>query len=522
MVADHVDSARRAVDQGLTVMVTAVGTPEQVEKNIKGERYVLDAPSDPVRWADAVARDVQRLRDEGIPVTHIEIWNEPNLGEAWPGPPASFGQFFAAAGKRLREKLGYSLKIGGPGMAGTLGDKMEWAREMFRASKRVGFQPDFYSWHRYGSFPTEHDMLDVPETLIREATAAGLQPIEIILSEWNVGLPKPQFAELDDHRAANYYMSTVMALAQTPGTDAQFFFLQDAPWDTHKEFAGESVGVFSLAGAPKALLAGMRMMATAGDLPMVPMQRTGGSSNINVFGSRQGDRGYLLAVNTFGGGMERHGGIMLRAAGVDLSSLKRQTKTIKAYIAGKSKRASVERLGLGEVTLAALDTVKAETARQMIEAKNRDRRIRIRLEDAPSRIVSVQLLSAKHGNPIVDKEFLRQYRPYSKGLNTAAGEATLEQLRSEGVAEADLKRMEDAMKQKQTRAAGVDAATSRHAREVFDEILAEMRDSVPEVLGEHPAAFAQAVAKGGWCTLENGILDLRLPPETSVLIEFAW
>ncbi|MCP4092188.1 MAG: hypothetical protein GY747_01975 [Planctomycetes bacterium] len=519
---DHIVAARRAVDAGLTVMVTAVGTSGQAEDNVKGERYVLEAPSNPVAWADGVVSNVQSLRAENIPVTHIEIWNEPNLGEAWPGTPDSFGKFFALAGKRLREKLGHTLKIGGPGMAGTLGDKMEWVTAMFRNCKREGFQPDFYSWHRYGSYPTEHDMLDVPETLIRKAVAAGLEPIEVILSEWNIGLPKPNYPGLDDHRAANYYMSTVMALAQTPGTDAQFFFLQDAPWDTHKEFAGESVGVFSLAGAPKAVLSGMRMMATAADLPMVPMERTGGTSNINIFGSREGDRGYLLAVNTFGGGLERHGSIMMRAAGVHLNELKRETKTIKAYVSGKSNRSTVERLGFTDKILNALDTVREETVKQQKEMGKRDRRVRIKLQDGPRRIVSVQLLSEKHGNPIVDTDFLRAYRPFAKGLNTAAGNMTLEQLKSEGTDQATLDKLQAGMRQKQARIAGVDQATQRRARQLFDQKLAELASSVPETLAEHVAAKAQVVGKAAWCSLENGILDLRLPPETSVLVEFAW
>jgi hypothetical protein len=489
---------------------------------VKGVHYSLDAPSDPIAWADQVARDVNRLKAADIPVTHIEIWNEPNLGEAWPGDAASFGVFFAKAGKRLREKLGSDIKIGGPGLAGTLGDKIEWVRTIFQACKAGGFHPDFYSWHRYGSYPSEHDMLDVPESLIRVALEVGIPAPDIILSEWNIGLPKPTYPGLDDQRAANYYMATVMALAQTPGTDAQFFFLQDAPWDTHKEFAGESVGVFSLAGAPKAVLSGMRMMAKAADLPMVPMERTGGTSNLNLFASRQGNQGYLLAVNTFGSGMDKHASIMLRAAGVDLSQLKRQTKTIKGYIAGKTSRASLERLGLEEYVMNALDVVRAEAAAQLGESKKRDRRVRIKLNDGPRKIVSVQLLSAKHGNPIVDAAFLREYAPYSKGLNNAAGAQTLEQLRQEGVDQKTLTLLEQGMKQKKTRIAGVEPATARHARQLFDQNYETLRNEVPKTLADHPAAKAQLVSKGSWCTLKDGILDLRLPPETSVLVEFAW
>ena len=519
---DHITAARRAVDAGLTVMVTAVGTSEQTRANIHGERYALDAPSNPVAWADQVARDVERLRAANIPVTHIEIWNEPNLGQAWDGTPESFGTFFATVGKRLREKFGTSLKIGGPGLAGTLGDKSLWVNTIFQACKRIGFQPDFYSFHRYGSYPSDHDMLDVPESLMRLALAAGIQAPEIILSEWNIGLPEPTLPALEDQRAANYYMATVIALAQTPCTDAQFFFMQDAPWDTHKEFAGESVGVFSLAGAPKAILSGMRMMATAADLPMVPMERTGGSSNLSVFGSRQGSGGYLLAVNTFGSGTEDHINIMLRAAGVDLSQLKKNVKPIKNYVAGRGQRSAVERLGLEDFVLHALDVVRTETGVQTAELKKADRHVRILLKDSPKKIVSVQLLSAKAGNPIVDAAFLQAYKPYAKGLNSAAGAAALEQLRGEGVDEQTLARLDQAMRQKQTQIAGVDKATAQHAREVFDQQYQALRNSVPHTLSTHPAAKAQVVGKASWCTLENGILDLRLPPETSVLVEFAW
>lgn len=518
----HIDTALRAKAAGLSTMVTAVGDSTHKETGIKTGGAHVPNPPDIDRWVGEVVRDVKKLQAAGVDVTHIEIWNEPNLGDPWPESIRNFGDWFAEAGLALREEFGTSIQLGGPGLAGTLGDKLEWPREMFAACKRKGFEPDFYSWHHYGSYPSEHDMLDVPTVVLAEAEKAGIRPPQLILSEWNIGLPTPRFEALDDQRAAHYYMATVVSLARTQVSHASFFFLQDAPWDTKKEFAGESVGVFSLAGAPKALLSGMRMMATAGDLPAAPVERVGGPSNISVFASKEGNQGYILGINTFGGGLERHATRLLRRGGVDLGSLKRSSKQLQAYVFGRAERSSLRKLNLDELTMTVLDTVREEITGQESEKSKGSRTVRIKLQGKPRSIASVQLLDREHGNPIADQEFRRAHAPYANGLNSAAMEATLTQLEREGVAASEVSALRRGMKSSKGQISGVSRETTRRARAVFDEQLVTLADEVPETLGRLACTTAQQVDAKDWATLRGDILELKLPLETSVLVELRW
>ncbi len=519
---EHLDTARRAQVAGLDVMFTPVGNTREKLNRERGGVVRLTRIPDVEAWTKDVIRDVKRLLQAGIAVRRIEIWNEPNLGWKWPGSIESFGTWFAEAGKLLREEFGSTIALGGPGLAGTLGEKLEWVRAMFTSCKRVGFQPDFYSWHHYGSFPTEHDMLQVPQVILAECQTAGLQPMEFVLSEWNIGLPHPKFPAIDDHRAANYFIATVISLSRTQASDASFFFLQDARWDTKKEFAGESVGAFSLAGAPKALLSGMRMMATAADLPAIPVERIGAPANISLFASKQGNRGYLLAVNTFGGGLDRHISRLLRRAGVDLAALKKDGKRLQAYVYGKADRSSLSRLKLDAATMDAIDLVRLEAMADQAEEKAGMRKIRVQLKSGPKSIRSVRLIDRTHGNPIADADFKKAYAPYARGLVPAAQQATIDQLRTEGVAESTLRTLEQGMKSSKGKVSGVDAATNRRARAIFDEAMVRLASEVPKTLAAHPAAQAQEVEVASVCSLKDGILEIRLPLESSVLIELAW
>lgn len=518
----HIDTAKRAEEAGLGIMVTAVGVPGTVHARSEGLGVKMEGVPDADDWSRDVIRDIRRLQASGVTVSHIEIWNEPNLGHPWPESVEHFGNWFVDVGLNLREEFGDSIQLGGPGLAGTIGDKLEWCRAIFAAAKRKGFTVDFYSWHHYGSYPSEHDMLDVPDVILAEAQAAGVRPPQLILSEWNIGLPKPRLVQLDDHRAAHYYIATIISLAQTQVTHASFFFLQDAPWDTQNELKGESVGVFSLAGAPKALLSGMRMMATAGDLPEAPITRMGGPSNISLFASKEGNQGYVLGVNTFGGGLERHGTRLLRRGGVDLSSLKKSSKQLQAYVYGRAERSSLRRLNLDETTMNVLDTVRAEILGQETEKKKGTRTVRIKLEGKPRSIASVELLDAHHGNPLNDPEFRRAHQPYANGLQSAAGDAVLEQMKREGTAQSELDALERSMKSSKGRNSGAQASTTARARVLFDQHLERLASEVPETLGALSCARAQKVDAKDWATLRGDILELRLPLETSVLVELRW
>ena len=212
----------------------------------------------------------------------------------------------------------------------------------------------------------------------------------------------------------------------------------------------------------------------------------------------------------------------MRRAGIDIASLKKGAKQIQAYVYGKGDAKSLRRLNLDAKTMNALDAVRTEVLIQDSEKKKGFRTVRIRLEGKPKSIKSVQLLDNQHGNPREDTDFQAAYAPYSKGLMGPASQAAMQQLRSEGVPQSTLDALERGMKGGKGSIAGVDRSTTRRAQAAYAEALTRLESEVPETLSVMSSAFAQEVDTDSWCTLQGDILEIRLPLESSVLVEFAW
>ncbi|MBL7008385.1 MAG: hypothetical protein ISR76_05260, partial [Planctomycetes bacterium] len=377
-LSKQIEAGLHARDAGMEVYLVAVGAPENLGKG-HGAAGTGIPPKDAVAWADAVARDVRTLRQAGVPVSYVEVWNEPDFPGQWNGTEESFAAFFARAGGRLKSKLP-DLRVGGPGMAGPAGKPLDFFRKILQACKQAAWSPDFLSYHYYGGYASDNQSREFGLRLERMAKEAGLARPELILSEWNVGLPHPVRPELDDHRAGVYFAAMNSSLAYTPVSHSLFFFLQDGYWEAKQDYAGESVGLFTLRGGPKAVLNGMRMFRQAAELPLVPVEREIAPWNLTCLATRDGGRGYLLLTNSTGDAVKRarH---YADWAGIDMSNYAGKERQLQAWATG---RISYERMG-GR----AEDRATWEEARRLLgetrdEAAKTERMVRLRFSDPPA------------------------------------------------------------------------------------------------------------------------------------------
>ena len=523
----QIEAGLLAADAGLTVMLTAVGAPENFAPGEDGIEKVGVPPSSAVEWADTVARDARRMLDAGVPLSHIEVWNEPNLPRHWFADEAAFARFFAEAGSRLRDSLPEEVSIGGPGMATATGAAERFFGTILDACAERGWSPDFLSWHFYSSYPTDHELFDFGERIGGLATSRGLAEPELILSEWNITLPAPRAPELDDHRAGVFFIGVSSSLVQTPVDHSIFFFLQDGFWEAREDYAGESVGVFTLRGAPKAVLNGMRMFRRAAALPAVPVERVAAPGNLSLLATREGERGYLLLANGFGQ-PEKRARHYVHWAGVDLSEYSDREREIRAYATG---RVGVDRIGASAKDRPIWEKARALIAETRRELQNRERRVRVALEDPPAGIGGVWLLDAEHGNPILDRGFRAEFEALAKGVQAIAGEETLAKFREEGVSRSDLAALEEVLRQPNVEAARrqLREAARRIGPELaqrFERAFRARRDELllatPRKLAALPGAQPARVPPGSVLRQEGAELVIDLPPWSAVLVELSW
>jgi len=514
--------AREALASHLGIFLTVVGAPEHFV-GWKGDAQKASAipPESAEKWAVLVAGYVKRMEQKGFPVSFVEIWNEPDLSASWSGSKEEFAAFFAQAGKTLRSLVPASVKIGGPGLSRGSGRGMSFFESIFQACKKTGFKPDYLSWHSYSGYGNDVEAFGLPKRIRGLAARFGFAVPRFIVSEWNVGLPGGGRApELDDERGAIHYLAQTIGIIRAGVSDSLFFLLQDGAWEAKKDFAGESVGIFTLHGAPKAVFAAMRMMRQAADFPAVPVERLAAPWNLNLLATRSGDRGYLLLSNGFGEASAR-ARKLLELEGVKLASLgKGSEKKVRGFLEGK---AAFPALGLPQSQEGAWEEARRvfqETARQR---RSKEHQVRLALSSPPVRIGTVRLLDHDHGNPGGSPAFLKAFARSRESDHEKAVDYAMERLRQLRLGSGDLTLLEEALRKKDRKALhAVDATVATRAEAFYKEgLLKGAEDRVLE-LCRLPQAAPQEVPSGDWVRLDAHGMTVTLPPETALLIECSW
>jgi hypothetical protein len=441
---EHVRTARQAADAGLSVFLTVVGHEVQESRaqgNVKDTLEPVESARDIEDWAQRVAADVAELRRNGVDVRYVDIWNEPDYATFnWGGTQESFADFFAKSGRRLRELLPEGMRIGGPSMGSGTGGGLRLFRLILKSCVRYGFEPDFLSWHQYGGSPTDQELAFVAAEIRRLIDASGLVIPELILSEWNMTMPVNP--ALEDHRAAANFAAMFISMARTELRDAMYFFLKDGFWESEEDYDGRSLGMLTLHGAPKAVLAGVRLVRRAAALPMVPTTRLNAPNNLALMASRDGDRGLVLATN-IGGRETDTAQALAESMGVDIADYKGKESLIQRYLQGRIEWEAVRGPAADRPTW---DAVRRYLEVNRAEMAKANRTVRVTLQDAPDRIGRVWLIDETHGNPLQSEEIQAAFAPYRQGTQLAALDRTRTKLRAEGVPAAQLDALERGMR----------------------------------------------------------------------------
>ena len=511
----HIDAARRAQQAGLDVMLTVVG--------VTGDTYRKDSvdamkrPPDARKWAQDLAQNAREMIEAGISVRYIEIWNEPDMPFQWGGTEEQFAEFFAVCGAALREEFGHSIKIGGPGMASGIGKKQQYFEKILDACKRHSFSPDFLSWHLYGSFASDNEYFRIPQTMQSMAQSRGLGTPDVVLSEWNVSLPRPRARGMDTNVGAAYWAGVVGSLIQTPAKEALYFLLQDGNWETSKDFAEESVGAFTLRGAPKSTFSAMKLMGEIAKSPAVPLQRLQAPNNLVCVATRNQEQGNLLISNS-PGDIVKLGQKFLIHTALFMGDLKDKDKLLKAYVSGQRE---FDALGLSEEWRAPLAEVKRLMRVLKLEEGNNNRWVTIQLDCSSASIKRVRLIDADHGNPIASTSFRELFRPYEVGFGKVAGRLAIEELKKQSISASEVAAIERSFNSgsKEKHIAGVSAATFVSARAAFDRKMVMLQTDLPVSLAAHEACSAADVDSADWVKLEGNRIRVKVPPHSVVAVE---
>ena len=144
--------------------------------------HTLWQPADMGEWQALIRQLVLRYSVEKQIVTHWEIGNEPDIGEAGGSPylmtdPQVYHAYYAATVKPITEVFPQGV-IGGPAAANLLDEPLPGFIELCRQN---GTQLDFLSWHLYHNDPGRHAY----QVSVAKRLCAGLDyPVDLFVTEW--------------------------------------------------------------------------------------------------------------------------------------------------------------------------------------------------------------------------------------------------------------------------------------------------------------------------------------------------
>ena len=145
--------------------------------------HSLWRPRDVSEWQEVVRRLVQRYSVEKPIVTHWEIGNEPDIGEAGGSPylirdPQAYSEYYALTVRPILEAFPQA-RVGGPAMASLLSEPLPG---LIRFCKQTGTPLDFLTWHLYHSDPSLHAYQVRAARLLASELP---KPPELMVTEWS-------------------------------------------------------------------------------------------------------------------------------------------------------------------------------------------------------------------------------------------------------------------------------------------------------------------------------------------------
>jgi xylan 1,4-beta-xylosidase len=179
-------------------------------------------PTDTGEWQAVIRAMVHRYSVERPIVTHWEIGNEPDIGEAGGSPyyikdSAAYAEYYEMTARAVLEAFP-GAKVGGPAMADMHAEPLFG---LIRHCAGTSTPLDFLSWHLYHSDPGRHGYL--AGVARRLASEAGLSP-ELMVTEWNCDFPVVSVEDeaLGSRRAA--FVAAAIIDMYKAGLDRSFYY----------------------------------------------------------------------------------------------------------------------------------------------------------------------------------------------------------------------------------------------------------------------------------------------------------
>ena len=191
--------------------------------------HALWRPRDIQEWQHVVGQLVRRYSVEKPVVTHWEIGNEPDIGEAGGSPylirdPKAYAEYYTLTTRPILDAFPQA-RVGGPAMAALHAKPLPGFVEHCR---HTGTQLDFLSWHLYHNDPSRHAY----QVTVARLLAAGLpRPPELMVTEWskfpsawNRGASAISVADqaFDPRRAA--MVAAAIVEMHNAGLDGSFYY----------------------------------------------------------------------------------------------------------------------------------------------------------------------------------------------------------------------------------------------------------------------------------------------------------
>ena len=222
--------------------------------------YQTVAP-DPAKWADweaAIAATVTHFNvTHGLTNVWYQFWEEPDSPCFWTDTQANFLETWRhfVAGARSADP---AARVGGPEPAGgpdSIKPGTSWPimQSFIEFSAAQGIQPDFISYHLFGSAPEQNRRAN--RQVLDLLSANGFGPLPIIVGSWNPlsacyepneqrddpSWPSPPSAlgcwQTDNEMGASYSLAFMAHLAEGGVAGYQAMYqLDDADWGGSEEF----------------------------------------------------------------------------------------------------------------------------------------------------------------------------------------------------------------------------------------------------------------------------------------------
>jgi len=139
-------------------------------------------PADPALFAAAVLHVLAHVRDRGVTIRYVELWNEPDLPFFYSG---TFEDYCATYEAFSVAVSGAGYPVGGPSTA-FLFHTDDWVEGFCAFVSARGLPLDFYALHRYSD--TRSVILDACHRVRAALDACGLTSTEVLLDEWGYDL----------------------------------------------------------------------------------------------------------------------------------------------------------------------------------------------------------------------------------------------------------------------------------------------------------------------------------------------